>query len=163
MKALPSLLLLLALCSLAFSQNPTTFVNGPGNYPHCLPVTSEDGRTVGGGDYACFQPTEYQTGTGFSLYLPDVTLESCSIAYGPFVATSGTGSNSGDTVSQTSAVSCAVGNGWNGRVTENFVKVWSTCRSGGGRYYHTYACLVNSSSKGKWPANSNSPRSTGRC
>ncbi len=148
MRALPLLLLSLALCPLAYPQTTTTFVNGPGNYPHCLPIISEDGQSVASGDYACFQPTEYQTGTGFSLYLPDVTLENCSIAYGPFVATSGSGSNSGDTVSQTSAIACAVGSGWRGNVTENFVKVWSTCRSGGGRYSHTYACLENSSTGG---------------
>lgn len=150
MKVLPRLLLALVLCSPAFAQTSTfiTFVNGPGGYPHCVPITSENNRPIGTGDYACFQPTSYQTGTGFSLYLPDVTLENCAIAYGTFVATSGNGTHAGDTVSQTDAVACTQGNGWTGNVTQNFVKIWGTCHSGSGRYYHSYPCLVNSNTGG---------------
>ena len=151
MKVLPRLLLMLALCLPAIAQTSTlnvTFVNGAGDYPHCVPIVSENGQPTSSGEYACFQPTSFTTGNGFSLYLPDVTLENCSIAYGTFVPTSGSGTNAGDTVSQTDAVACSEGNGWTGHITENFVKVWGTCHSGSGRYYHTYSCLVNSETGG---------------
>lgn len=152
MRSLPQLFLALALCVPAYAQTlSTSFINGPGPYPQCLPVTSQDGVAVGAGYEVCFQPTSFQSGNGFSLYLPSkpdggaLIFESCSISYGSFVATSGDGTHAGDTVSQTDAVACAVDGGWTGFVTENFVKVKATCRGPRGM---TYPCLANSNTGG---------------
>ena len=121
LKLLTPLILALMLSASGFAQSTTyTFGSrlGSGN---CSPILTQDGATIPGNYYVCFQDSEFDTQPGWSIYLPSdhqnyyLILEGCTPSYGPKIQV-----GTSTTYSQHDTIACA---GWTGTVDETFTRV----------------------------------------
>lgn len=115
------------------TQATITWTNAGGYLGTCLDVVRENGKSISGNYYYCPWQASEDVSPNYvnlaSLYLPDLTLESISVARGAMVVTSRNADGSISTWKETDALTGNNGGSqvpvWTGTTTQNFARTYS--------------------------------------